>query len=327
MVVVDYLKSYSFPKGLCKTVVNYVENTPWRIILVDCSSAVETASVDRLVGTARSPPTYVTVAVVVARTPLTDMHQICCCSHFRLKNNPLLMPSDLSAIVLSIYFPVCITYYVHSLTTCTRWQDLGESLMFCAGLARTAHAPTDFRFGTEPVPLSSTPNPMTFAKTATVPTPIVVGDPSEEDGTGRVAGRVRGMRAGRTALCRDLADILAEIKEEEQVVGGGDSLAGGGPAPATPKTPSGSRTGSGGYGSGSGTNSGPNSGSGFGSGSAGRSKQCKVSIVICTDSVPADGDIGPVLAALAALGTVNVVVRLCTDDVSVWDFWLGRGWG
>ena len=56
MVVVDYLKSYAFPLGLCKTVVNYVENTPWRIVLVDCSSAVESTTLDRMVGAGRSPP-------------------------------------------------------------------------------------------------------------------------------------------------------------------------------------------------------------------------------------------------------------------------------
>ena len=59
MAVVDYLTTYSFPQGLCKTVVNYVENTPWRIVLVDCSSEVDSTSVDRLVGVARSTPTYV----------------------------------------------------------------------------------------------------------------------------------------------------------------------------------------------------------------------------------------------------------------------------
>ena len=62
----------------------------------------------------------------------------------------------------------------------THWQEVGESLSFIAGLARTAHAITDFRLGAEVMPLSLTANPMVFAKTAALPTPLVVGDPSEQ---------------------------------------------------------------------------------------------------------------------------------------------------
>ena len=53
------------------------------------------------------------------------------------------------------------------------WQDVGESLSFIAGLARTAHAITDFRLGSEVMPLDHTANPMTFAKVL-VPSFIVI---------------------------------------------------------------------------------------------------------------------------------------------------------
>lgn len=163
---------------------------------------------------------------------------------------------------------------------------------------------------------------MTFAKTVPVPTPIVIGDPSEEDGTVKLTARVRGMKAGRTALCRDLMDIVAEIKEDsEQHVGVGGtspldaSAAGGGAANAAPTTPTGNRSGS---------RSDNRSGTGGLTRTPARPKQSKVSVIIYTDTIPADGDIGPVLRALGALLTVHLVVRVCTADESVRAFWTAQ---
>ena len=34
--MVDYLKSYDFPIGLCKSMVFHAKSIPWRIVLVDC---------------------------------------------------------------------------------------------------------------------------------------------------------------------------------------------------------------------------------------------------------------------------------------------------
>ena len=121
----------------------------------------------------------------------------------------------------------------------------------------------------------------------------MVGDPSEQDGSASLHARLglgpsqtsgsnsnsnsnsnssgsssnSGHRPGRTALCRDLMDVVAEITENEHALGLGQA--------SSLSPPSSS------------SNSSSN-----GTGSASR-KGIRASVIIVTDSTPADGDVLP----------------------------------
>ena len=117
----------------------------------------------------------------------------------------------------------------------------------------------------------------------------MVGDPSEQDGSASLHARLglgpsqtsgsnsnsnsninssssnSGHRSGRTALCRDLMDVVAEITENEHALGLGQ---------ASSLSP-------------------PSSSSNCNSSGSASSRGIRASVIIVTDSTPADGDVLP----------------------------------
>jgi len=136
--------------------------------------------------------------------------------------------------------------------SCTRWDELTETLNFHVGLARACKAPTQFRM-------------LNALK------PVVIGvDEAVDAANIEALGRVfRESPGGYTPLCRHINEVTTEIRAMEQAL---------------------------------------------------RANGQKCIVIIATDGEASDGNIAAAMQALRVL-PCSVVVRLCTDQDQVVDYW------
>lgn len=136
--ILAFLQSRGFPIGLCKSMVLHAQSVPWRIVLVDCR--------------------YETLSLLPPLCSLTLSHCIVhlhCCS-----TDTETATVDKTGLSSDCVYPVVSTSTTlpffgasppaspkstEALPISTRWQEVGESLSFIAGLARTANAITGRR--------------------------------------------------------------------------------------------------------------------------------------------------------------------------------------
>ncbi len=146
-----------------------------------------------------------------------------------------------------------ITKYVG----CSRWKELTTALTFHADVARLANATTEFRF----LNRSSTP--------------IIIGDPTNSDGSERNYQTLLRMfddsPSGGTPLCHHIRQVITKITQMAPTL---------------------------------------------------RARGQKACVMIATDGESSDGDIAAAMQPLKSL-PCWVVVRLCTDQDSIVEYWNG----
>lgn len=143
------------------------------------------------------------------------------------------------------------------MVTCSRWEELGEAILWHAELAVGLGAPTEFRLLNHPG--GGTNNILQ----------VGVGDPKQEIEAMRRL--VATSPIGRTPLCEQIRSVIARVKQEEPTL---------------------------------------------------RKLNQRCVVVIASDGAATDGDISKAMQPLHDL-PVWTVVRLCTDDDKVVQYWNG----
>jgi len=138
------------------------------------------------------------------------------------------------------------------LMPCTRWKELTQSMKFHVGLAKAAHAPSEFRL------LNGVP-------------PILIGadNPNEDIGISALHTAFDDSPRGGTPLCKHIVEVVNQILPIAGTL---------------------------------------------------RQRSQRVVVVIATDGESSDGDITACLRPLERL-PVFLVVRLCTDDPKIVEYW------
>jgi hypothetical protein len=140
----------------------------------------------------------------------------------------------------------------HRFVSCSRWDELTQSLKFHSYLAIAAHAPTEFRLinGGAPVTLGTS-------------------DKNEESSVKSLMGLFDQSPCGSTPLCSHIREVIAQIRPMEAQL---------------------------------------------------RANGQKACVIIATDGESSDGDFATAMQPLRQM-PVWVVVRLCTDDEKVVNYW------
>ncbi|KAL1508600.1 hypothetical protein AB1Y20_004697 [Prymnesium parvum] len=142
------------------------------------------------------------------------------------------------------------------MVTTSRWEELGDALRWHARVAAHLGAPTEFRMLNPPG--GGSPQVLQFGSS---------GAPEEE--VKAVERMLSSGPTGRTPLCEQIRQVIAQLKAEEPVL---------------------------------------------------RAAGQRVVLVIASDGAATDGDIAEAMKPLQNL-PVWVVVRLCTDDDKVLQYW------
>ena len=144
------------------------------------------------------------------------------------------------------------------MVACSRWEELGQSLLWHAEFAAHMGAPTEFRMLNPPG--GGQPQVLQVG---------VGGVQAAEAEVRSVASMIQQGPTGRTPLCAQIQAVVMRIRQQEQAL---------------------------------------------------RQSGQKVLVVIASDGAATDGDVERALRPLRSL-PVWLVVRLCTDDDSVVDYW------
>ncbi|GMI35247.1 hypothetical protein TrCOL_g6735 [Triparma columacea] len=146
---------------------------------------------------------------------------------------------------------------VEGMVSCSRWEELGSSILWHANLAANLEVPTEFRLLNPP-----------GMRAAQI---VNVGHGNAAHEMNEISKAMGAGPTGRTPLCKHIKEVVAEIREIA------DDL---------------------------------------------RNSGKKALVVVASDGASTDGDVASALRPFHDL-PVWLVVRLCTDDDNVVDYWNG----
>jgi hypothetical protein len=95
--------------------------------------------------------------------------------------------------------------FLYRVISCSRWQELVDSMRFHVGLAHAANAATEFRL------LNGAP-------------PCMVGVGDDDEGYHQIIEALRHQPRGGTPLCRHIREIVAEIQAREKEIRAADQV-------------------------------------------------------------------------------------------------------